>query len=150
MPGSIVFTVDVQLKATTRPAPLQPMSHGAAPSRVSLRQEHFTRIEDIYRVLRPTGRLGPARYFGTVEELKGTLTADNRRRGRVTLLLAEDGEILRVDADLDAEMHARAVRAHDAPAQIEVEGVLHIGFRSHVLKDIRHFELVHSGRSTRE
>jgi len=132
----------LHIAASWAPALPPPPDIAAACSRVSLRQEHFVEIEGIYRELRPTGPLAPARYFGTVEELKGTLTADNRRRGRVTLLLADDGEILRVDADLDAELHARAVRAYDAPAQIEVEGVLHMGVRSHVLKNIRRFVLV--------
>ncbi len=134
------------LHITASWAPVLPMLPITAEafSRVSLRKEHFDQIEVIYRELRPTGPLEPARYFGTVEELKGTLTTDNRRRGRVTLLLADDGEMLRVDADLDAELHARAVRAYDTPAQIDVEGVLHVGIRSHVLKDIRRFDVVES------
>lgn len=121
--------------ATSFPAP-------AASGPVVLRNEHFPLINLMSHRLR--GEVAPqaAEFIGHVDELRGELGEDGRRRGEVRLTIYHEDEAIKATADLNAEQYDAAVRSHVSGQRVVVRGVLNRGMRLSVLSGIVTFGLL--------
>ena len=121
--------------ASSFPAP-------AARGPVVLRNEHFPLINLMGHRLR--GEVVPqaAEFIGHVDELRGELGEDGRRRGEVRLTIYHEDEAIKAAADLNAEQYDAAVRAHVSGQRIVARGLLNRGPRLSVLNGIVSFGLL--------
>lgn len=110
-----------------------------ASGTVVLRNEHFPLINVMSHRLR--GEVAPqaAEFIGHVDELRGELGDDGRRRGEVRLTVYHEDEAVKATADLNAEQYESAARAHMAGQRVVVRGVLNRGPRLSTLNGIVSF-----------
>jgi hypothetical protein len=114
----------------------------AASGPVVLRNEHFPLINRMSHRLR--GEVAPqaAEFIGHVDELRGELGEDGRRRGEVRLTIYHEDEAIKATADLNAEQYDAGVRAHVSGQRVVVRGVLNRGPRLSVLSGIVSFGML--------
>jgi hypothetical protein len=122
--------------AASHPAPL------AGRALVVLRNDHFPLINMMSHRLR--GEVAPyaAEFIGHVDELRGTLGPDGRRRGEVRLTLYHEDEALKASANLSWEQYECAARAHMSGQRVVIRGVLNLGPRLSVVNGIEGFDLL--------
>jgi hypothetical protein len=112
---------------------------------IRIQRDYFARIEEIRRELRSLEKEQQDTFIGTVERLDGEMGVDGRRSGAVVLaiLLAEEGETIRVRTVLTPEQYAIADQAHMTNgAYIRVTGRLRPGRQPRQLSHITHFGIV--------
>jgi hypothetical protein len=121
--------------AASYPAP-------TASGPVILRNEYFPLINVMSHRLR--GEVAPqaAEFIGHVDELRGVLGDDGRRRGEVRLTVYHEDEAVKAAADLSAEQYESAARAHMTGQRVVVRGVLNRGPRLSTLNGIVSFGLL--------
>lgn len=109
---------------------------------IRIQRDYFSRIEEIRRELRSVDWEQQDTFIGTVERLDGEMGCDGRRSGAVVLavLLAEEGESVRVRTVLTPEHYEVADKAHMTNgAYVRVTGKLRPGRQPRQLTDITEF-----------
>lgn len=112
-------------------------------TRVSIPNEYFRRVEDVYDHLRGIVNKDEAKsFYGTVESLQGDVGQDGNRSGEVVLaLMSDDGETIRARANLGSRNYHVAVRAHEAGRGfVSLKGVYRPGIRVGRIEEISAFE----------
>lgn len=112
---------------------------------IRIQRDYFARVEEIRRELRSVESEQQDTFIGTVERLDGEMGADGRRSGAVVLavLLAEEGETIRVRTVLTPDQYAIADQAHMTNgAYIRVTGKLRPGRQPRQLSNITYFAIV--------
>ncbi len=114
----------------------------AASGPVVLRNENFPLINLMSHRLR--GEVVPhaAEFIGHVDELRGELGNDGRRRGEVRLTLYQEDEAIKSSADLTADQYDSAASAHMSGRRVVIRGVLNRGPRLSVVNGVVSFELL--------
>lgn len=112
---------------------------------IRIQRDYFARIEEIRRELRSVEREQQDTFIGTVERLDGEMGDDGHRSGVVVLalLLAEEGESVRVRTVLTPGQYAIADQAHMTNgAYVCITGRLHPGRQPRQLTNISNFSIV--------
>lgn len=110
---------------------------------ISIRSEYFERIDQIRRELRSIEREREESFFGTVEQLNGTMGDDGRRSGEAVLGLLVDGAIVKARVLLDADDYSKALTAHKHDQWlVTLEGKLHPGRQPRALSSLRSFRVI--------
>jgi hypothetical protein len=124
---------------------LHPIGDAALRRPVRIQRDYFARIEEVHQELRSVARYEEGPFFGTVEALNGTMGDDGRRSGEVilSLLLPEEGEMVRAKVVLPAEEYSKADRAHMTnKALVRVSGRLLPGRQPRWMTNASNFEIV--------
>jgi len=125
---------------------LYPVHDSALWRPVRIQRDYFARIEEVYQELRSVTQAAEGQFFGTVEALNGTMDeADGRRSGEVilSLLLPEEGEVIRVKVVLSTDDYSKADRAHMTnKAVVRISGRLLPGRQPRWLTDASDFTIV--------
>lgn len=118
-------------------------SESEVPRTVRIKHEHFAIIEDVYRKLRPANAPQHSLFVGFVETLNGQLGDDGRMQGETIFSIAtEEGEMVTVRGDLNADDHEKAVDAYRDHRLVKFHAALHRGRRIHRFTAIRDFQVV--------
>ena len=127
-----------------------PPTESEVPSRVVIKAEYLPEIERAAQLLRPTPVEQDEELIGTVEELRGSVGGDSRRSGEAYFsVLLQEGESLKVRANLDADQYATAVAAHEKGREyVRLVGVLRRGPRIGEMNPIKLLRRLHEPHSS--
>jgi hypothetical protein len=116
---------DYLIVSATWSRSLLPPAQGL-PYEVKLRQEAFEIAEALAWRLRSSPQPRLDRFFGFVDELRGSPGAtEPRPSGEVRLTLIYQEEEIHAKADLDVESYAEAIAAHASSQPVSFKGILH-------------------------
>ncbi|MGP0151181.1 hypothetical protein [Pseudomonas oryzihabitans] len=132
--------IDLSFKWSPRIA----LPKGESPNDViSIASEYFERIEQVRRELRSIEKEKQDTYFGTVEQLNGSMGDDGRRSGEVVLGLVLEGQIVRARALLNADDYEKAWHVHYKDQMlVALEGKLHPGRQPRLLSQVEGFRII--------
>jgi hypothetical protein len=132
---SSTLTVSATWASTLPPRP-------ETPTRVRVKHEYFSIVEEISRRLRPVKAPAASLFVGYVETLNGQPGDDGRMQGETTLSTIHEEEMIKARADLGPDDYQKAVDAHRTAAPVRFKGILHRGHRVHRVAEIHDFSIL--------
>jgi hypothetical protein len=129
--------LDVKVSWATTLPPQVPI-----PSRVRIKQEYFSYIEDVSKKLLPAEAPAAAPFVGYIVKLGGDPGEDGRMQGEAELSVIYEDQMLIVRVILSPDHWLAAHAALGTHGIVRIKGILHRGTRVHRITNITEFAQV--------